>query len=415
MRRLARILAGGLAAAVIAGCAGDDVSYYKRGLKLESESQEAPTEPGPIESYRLADLRPAHEPDPKSDEAGIWLQMEKVESRIRTAGNRVKDKALNAYVESVKCRVAAQFCKDIRVYVVRAAGFNAAMYPNGMMNIRTGLLLRVENEAQLAAVIGHEAGHYLRQHSLQTMREVIEKSNSLTFFNIALAAAGVPVVGDVATLMTMAGISAYGRNHEREADGYGLLLLARAGYDPDEAWKVWQQIMKERVADKDYEAPSFFFASHPQSDERMEQLRSLAKVVRTPESTDIGRERLQEVILPMRAGLLRDEMHRRNFDSFEALLEQLMARGANLAELHYFKGEMHRLRNNEGDLEKALESYRTAQHAEGTAPAGLFRSLGLVHLKLDQKEEARKAFAQYIQKNPQASDLIMVKQFMEGS
>lgn len=395
-----------------AGCAGDDLGFYKKGLKQGQETAgkaKAGRDGGNASAYRMADLAPSHKPDAKSDEAGIWLQVEKIERWVKTAGNRMRLAPLNAYIEKVTCRVGGIYCKDIRVYTMRAPGFNAAMYPNGMMHIRSGLLLRVENEAQLAAVIAHEAGHYLRQHGLQRLRDIREKTNSLLFFQIALAGAGVPVVGDIAMLATLAGLSAFSRNMEREADGYGLLLLSRAGYDPGEAWKVWQYLVKEKKADKDAETPSFFVASHPQSKERLDTLRDLAAKMQTPRTADKGRERLAKVVLPIRAGLIRDELHLRNFGPFEFLMDGLIERGDNLAELYFFKGEMHRLRNKKDDAQKSLEFYAKARKAEGTPPPEIHRSMGLVHQKLGHGKDARAAFRAYLADNPDAGDRAMIK------
>ncbi len=395
-----------------AGCAGDDLGFYKKGLKQGQETAgkaKAGRDGGDASAYRMADLAPSHKPDAKSDEAGIWLQVEKVERRVKTAGNRMRLAPLNAYIEKVTCRVGGIYCKDIRVYTMRAPGFNAAMYPNGMMHIRSGLLLRVENEAQLAAVIAHEAGHYLRQHGLQRLRDIREKTNSLLFFQIALAGAGVPVVGDIAMLATLAGLSAFSRNMEREADGYGLLLLSRAGYDPGEAWKVWRFLVKEKKADKDAETPSFFVASHPQSKERLDTLRDLAAKMQTPSAADKGRERLAKVVLPIRAGLIRDELHLRNFGPFEFLMDGLIERGDNLAELYFFKGEMHRLRNKKDDAQKSLEFYAKARKAEGAPPPEIHRSMGLVHQKLGHGKDARAAFRAYLADNPNAGDRAMIK------
>jgi predicted Zn-dependent protease len=399
-----------------AGCASDDLGFYKKGLKqgqeTTSETKKGGKDGGDASAYRLTDLAPSHKPDSKSDEAGIWLQVDKIERRVRTAGNRMRRAPLNSYIAKVTCRVAGTYCKDVRVYTLRAPGFNASMYPNGMMHIRSGLLLRVENEAQLAAIIGHEAGHYLRQHSLQKMRDIREKTNSLLFFRIALAGAGVPVVGDIAMLATLSGLSAFSRNREREADGYGLLLLSRAGYDPGEAWKVWQFLVKEKKADKDAETPSFFVASHPPSEERLKTLRDLAAEMRTPKTAYKGRARLAEIVLPIRAGLIRDELHLRKFGPFEALMDRLIERGDNLAELYFFKGEMHRLRNDKDDAQKSLDFYAKAQKAAGTPPPELYRSMGLVHWKLGHRKDARTAFEAYLADNPNAGDREMIKHLM---
>jgi predicted Zn-dependent protease len=401
---------------LLGACAGDDKSFYDKGLKQREQSAPPVGEAAQTEiafPYKIGDLAPAHRPDPKSDEAGIWYQVDKVERRIKTAGERYRSKEINSYLASVTCRVTGRYCKDIRVYTIRAPGLQASMYPNGMMHISTGLLLRTQNEAQLAAVIGHETGHYLRRHSLQRIREIIDASNTLFFFRVALAGAGIPIAGDVATLMAIGGIMAYGRNHEREADGYGLLLMSQAGYDPEEAWKIWDLSLKESKAIKKDEDRSVFFASHPQPDERMNEMRRLSKTVKTAQTTDLGRDRLRKVVAPIRASLIRDELHMRRFDAFEVLVDHLIADGDNLAELYYFKGEMRRLRAKEGDLEEALKFYSKAEKAEGTAPREFHKSVGLVQYKLGRATQARTSFGAYLQSNPEAADAGIIRQLMK--
>ena len=63
-----------------------------------------------------------------------------------------------------------------QVHLVRTPLFNASMAPNGMMQVWTGLLLRVDDEAQLAAVLGHEFGHYLARHSTERLRDAKSRS-----------------------------------------------------------------------------------------------------------------------------------------------------------------------------------------------------------------------------------------------
>jgi tetratricopeptide (TPR) repeat protein len=396
----------------VTACASEDLTAYKLGVDGPEKAEKGDKDDGEY-PFRIADLAPAHKPNPKSTEAGIWLQVEKLERRIKTAGTRMQIPELNDYIESVTCRVTGPYCGDIRVYLMRSPGFNAGMYPNGMMHIWSGMLLRVRNEAQFAAVIGHEASHYLRQHSMQRIRDIIEKSNSLIFVQMVLAGAGIPVAGDIAMLMTLASLSAFSRDNEREADGYGILLMARAGYDPDEAWKVWDAVIQEKSADKDRETPSFFTASHPISEERMAALKKLAKVVKRPRASDKGRDRFRAAVRPVRWRLLRDELHQRKFGPFNVLLDRLMEDGDNLAELYFFKGEMHRVRNKKGDLGKALEFYEKAQGAPGNAPQEISRSIGLAHLKLGQKGKAKAAFTDYLAKHPKATDSKMIRQVMK--
>ncbi len=105
-------------------------------------------------------------PDAASDEGGLWALMDREERNLRRSPFVVPDARLKAYLQAVACRLGGQHCPDIRVHLVRTPVFNASMAPNGMLQLWTGLLLRVENEAQLAAIVGHEIGHYLQRHSV---------------------------------------------------------------------------------------------------------------------------------------------------------------------------------------------------------------------------------------------------------
>ena len=97
--------------------------------------------------------------------------MDREESRLRLSPFTLRDAQFTAYIQDIACRLGGEHCPDIRVYLMRTPFFNASMAPNGMMQVWTGLLLRVENEAQLAAVLGHEIGHYVARHSVDQLRE----------------------------------------------------------------------------------------------------------------------------------------------------------------------------------------------------------------------------------------------------
>ena len=361
----------------------------------------------------LVDLRPAQRPPPGSDEAGLWMMMDRAEEKLRTSGNLMRDEALNEYVKGVVCKVAGSYCGDIRVYIVRMPYFNASMAPNGVMQIWTGLILRARSEAQFATIIGHEIGHYLRRHSVQRLRDVRETTNFLIFFQMATAAAGVGYVGDIAQLIALASILAYSRDHEREADTIGLNLLADAGYDPRVAATIWRDLIREEEADDDKELRSLFFATHPAPDERQETLTRLAKERIKDRSPGIeGVEPYRKITGPLRATFLRDEMHLRRFKRAQELLKIHLEDGSNVGELHFFRGEIYRLRDDEGDAEKALEAYEKAL-ATGTAPAKTHRSMGLVYRRSDQPDRAEKAFGKYLELRPDAPDHLMIRSLIK--
>jgi len=181
-------------------------------------------------------------PELSSDEGGLWSLMDREESRLRRSPFLIRDAALRDYLQGVACKLAGAHCADVRVYPLRTPFFNASMAPNGMMQIWSGLLLRADNEAQLAAVLGHEIGHYLQRHTLDRLRDAKARSAFGTF----LAVFGV--VGMIGQLATLASAFAFTRDQEREADAIGLTLMRDAGYDPREASKVWENLMAEAAA-----------------------------------------------------------------------------------------------------------------------------------------------------------------------
>jgi beta-barrel assembly-enhancing protease len=355
----------------------------------------------------LGDTRHAR-PALDTDEAGLWMAMDRAETSLRRSGLLMTDEALNSYLRGIVCKLAPAHCHDLRVYVVRTPQFNATMAPNGVMQVWTGLLLRADNEAQLAYVLGHEIGHYLERHSLQRWRDARLKGDLLAFFSLGAAASGVGFVTPLVHLATLASVYAFSRDNEREADEIGFALMKSAGYDPREAPGIWESLQKERDASNSKQ-PLLFFATHPSAEERVGTLRELARKAYAPEQLwTVGRDELLAATLPHRAVLLRDELRQRDFKRTAVLLDRLLAQGVGTGELQYFKAEMYRLRNEDGDAAQAVVAYEAAI-ASATAPVDAHRALGLVLMKQGEKAKARAAFTEYLARHPEADDRAMVE------
>ncbi|MBT3929302.1 MAG: M48 family metalloprotease [Rhodospirillaceae bacterium] len=359
--------------------------------------------------FRITDLSPGERPSPETLEAGLWQSMDRVEQQTRTSGNRVDDTELNAYLTEVTCRVAGEHCNDVRVYVMRVPAFNATMAPNGMMQVWTGLLLRTRNEAQLAGVLGHEVGHFLRRHSAQRMKNVIETTNFLAFFSAATGG-----WGSIAGLFAQGQLLAFNRDHEREADGYGLLLMNRSGYDPREAALTWSNLIREHDANEDKDERDPFLSTHPAPEERSKILGELGAAVASKMTTsEKGRDRFLEIMLPRRAAWLRDELNQRSFETSNELFDILLEDDPNPAEILFFKGELHRLRGEEGDEQMAIDFYVESLQAAGTPPAELHRSKGLVHNRRGAHTAAKESFEAYLEASPNASDRLIVEDMIK--
>ena len=331
--------------------------------------------------------------------------MDREEARLRRSPFVMRDPELSGYVQDVACRLAGDHCPDVRVVLVRTPLFNASMAPNGLMQVWTGLLLRLDNEAQLAAILGHEIGHYLSRHSIQRMRD-IKSSAAAGQFLALFGLAGV--VGQVAL---MASMFAYSRDQEREADRVGLTLMRREGYEPLEAPRVWSNLLLEMDArrDRDPGRNSALFATHPSPEERQVELKRLAE---TAAGGRKSREAWESLIKPHRRGWLADEVKRGQHEESIAFLTRMMNDAPAQPEYAFARGEIYRLRGAPTDLDAALADFQAAA-GMGSEPPETHRGMGLIYRARKQFLEAKASLQRYLETAPDAPDSPMIKAYIE--
>lgn len=194
-------------------------------------------------------------------------------------GKYVVDPELTLYVNSVGQKLARVSDRPDLPYefVVLNNGVpNAWALPGGKIAINRGLLTLLEDEAQLAAVLGHEIVHAAARHSARQMTRS-------TLLNVGLMAAGVAAQSTEygEWIMAGAGVGAnawqahYGRDQELEADQYGVQYMVKAGYDPQGAVELQETFVKLSEGRQGGFMENLF-ASHPPSAARVERNRELA-------------------------------------------------------------------------------------------------------------------------------------------
>ena len=361
---------------------------------------------------KVEDIKPQEIPSIESIEAGLWMQMNNYEEKLKTSGSRLKDKDLEKYLKNILCKLTTEYCKDIRVYVQNIPYFNAFMAPNGMMVVWTGLLLRAQNEAQLAAVIGHEAGHYIKRHSLKSWLDAKSRTDVMAILAIGLSVGGIPGAGDIfnVTQLLQAGFMAkHSRDNEREADKVGLNFLINAEYDPGEAPKVWENIIKEMELGE-ANKPLAFLASHPAPEERIENLKKQTEEYENIKNKKNTKE-LKEKIHPHLKKWIKNEIRLKNKpEQTEFVLEKTFEDKKNDYLLKFYKGEIYRLigvKEEENNYDKAIDYYDESIKAKNDFP-DVYRELGLLQLKIEKNEEAKKNLKEYLKlsKNPQDGAII---------
>jgi beta-barrel assembly-enhancing protease len=395
-----RMMLGGLGCACCVGLAGT------------AEARIPPRSMQPL-------IGPGYRPT-EADELGMWQQYERVEEEISGSNLLIRDPSLTRYLGSIAERVGGPAAKDLRVYLAHIPEFNAFMTPTGFMVVFTGLLTRMRDEAQLAGVIAHEAGHFLRRHQVRMWRDLKRKSSLLNIFamgaGVGGAAAGV-YAGDLVQLTqmgTILSLYAYSRNLEAEADAMGLKQIEQAGYDPLAMGETWQQLIQETEASakmrrKRARRGYSLLATHPAPRSRMLDLTASAAEVRQPaRQYDRGRERYLAAISSHRRMMLDDQVKLNDPGASLYILNNLAKDGWD-GLLRYEEGEVWRLRGAPGDKQRAAQSYAAAI-AYPDAPAEAWRAHGYELLRLGRAEEGKAALRTYLSLAPQAPDRLMVAQ-----
>jgi predicted Zn-dependent protease len=380
------------------------------GLAGTAEARIRPADMKPL-------IEPGHRPTEK-DETGMWQQYRRVEEEIAGSNLLIRDPALTAYLGAIAERVGGPAAKDLRIYLARIPEFNAFMAPTGFMVVFSGLLLRMRDEAQLAGVVAHEAGHFLRRHQIRMWRDLKRKTAALNFIGMAAGlgygATGI-YAGDLVRLVHLGGILsilAYSREMEAEADAMGLRQIASTGYDPMAMPETWQNLIEEIEASaamrrKRPRRNYSLLETHPAPKERMADLRASAREVATPASRDRGRERYLQALGPLRRTLVDDQVKLNDPGASLYILRNLAKDGWN-GLLRYYEGEVWRLRGAKGDDALAGRSYAAAiQYPD--APAEAWRAHGYQLLKEGRRDEGRAALRRYLALAPQAPDAAMVR------
>lgn len=364
------------------------------------------------ESSLIPEFEPDYRPDLSSAEGGFWYMSDELEKKIQSSPYVVRDQSLNEYISNLVCELAQDYCKNIRVYVIDNPLFNASMYPNGMMHVHSGLLIRVENEAQLAAVLSHEIAHYLRAHHLKRY-ERMNKGRGLSMVFDLILAGSTGIYLPLSDLGAYADAMAFSRHHETEADLYGAKLLSDLNYDPQASAELWAYVEREREADQSKNNRNVFFASHPAMADRNTILTETASKIKegNPAAKELGSERYKSVISSVYSSMMKEQLALQEHEQTAEVLARHRSIGYAETNISYFEGELYRQRKGEGDIQKAIEAYsRSTQDING--PVEAYRELGYLYLKSKQSAQALASFEKYRQLAPDASDNEMIDYYI---
>jgi beta-barrel assembly-enhancing protease len=316
----------------------------------------------------------------------------------------IQDAALNAYIDRTGRDIAAITHRPRMPYSFRgvnAAYVNAYAFPGGSIACTRGILLSLDNEAELAALLGHELGHVNARHTAQQMTKsqianvVVGLGTALVaakWEDYAWAASGLGAVG--AGLL----LASYSRDNERQADDLGTEYMAKAGYNPQ--GMVGLMEMLNSLSKRKPNAIEMMFSTHPMSDERYA---TTVGQVRTEyaaaKNNPIYRERYMDHTARLRAikpavDALQDgekAMAGKRYDQAESLFKRALKTAPNDYAGMMMMAKCQLVRNKFGEAQRYAESAKSVYPKEAQA----YHVAGFAKLKNNRFSPAYRDFAAY--------------------
>jgi predicted Zn-dependent protease len=217
-------------------------------------------------------------------------------SRQMQGGDYLTDPQIAAYVSSVGNRIAAFSDRKLpyEFKVINDSTPNAWALPGGKIAINRGLLVELQSEAELAAVLSHEIVHAAARHSAEGMERGMLMQGAVMAAGLAVGGTGYAdyVVGGAGLAANLIN-QTYGREAESESDYYGMKYMVRAGYDPTAAVTL-QETFVRLSEGKNSSWLEGLFSSHPPSRARVEANRRTLKEF--PPGGEVGRDRYRAKI-----------------------------------------------------------------------------------------------------------------------
>ena len=351
-----------------------------------------------------------------NDEKMLWRRAQEEQHVINNSGWLYRDPKLETYLNEVAAKLKAftdspDILFDIKI--INDPNLNAFAFPNGVIYVHTGVLARMENEAQLAALLAHEMTHCTHRHSLRILKSLKDRPGYMATVQQSLEK--IAMVQDLARILgvngSMAAVTGYTREFEAEADRVGFDLMAKAGYDPRQALNLFEHLQQE-IEIEGIKEP-FFFGTHPSVQQRIENAsRWLATEYSGKNAglinSEIFRSRLDKLVLDN----ARLDLRIGRFYIARRSMEKYLHRNPDDAGAYYLLGEIFRQDSRQRDRKKAIKQYEKAIELDPSFPAP-HKAMGLMHYKEGEQQLAQKFFETCLLLSPNAPDKAYIQGYLE--
>lgn len=235
------------------------------------------------------------------------IQMDKMFSpqQLSSDYGTIQDNDMARYIQSVGNKMVPATHRPKMPYhfhIVNATYVNAYAFPGGTIACTRGILLNLENEAMLAALIGHELGHVNARHTAEILSK--SKLTSALVGSVGMIVGSYNqnyggIAAQLGMLSSGALLASYSRDNEHQADDLGMKYMVKAGYSPE--GMVGLMDMLQNMSKHKMSAAELLFATHPMSDERYKtSVKTARKKYGKAKANPIFRERYMDSIANLR-------------------------------------------------------------------------------------------------------------------
>ncbi len=341
------------------------------------------------------------------EEQMLWRRAQEEQDAIDGSGLLYQDAEIENYLNQIAEKLQTNsISPDIsfQIKVIKDPKLNAFALPNGVIYIHTGILARMDNEAQLAALLAHEMTHCTHRHSLKTLRNIKDRTQAKSATVRELAQL-LGITGSIAS------INGYTRELETEADRVGLDLAVKANYDPNEVLKLFE-LLKQENEIEGVEEP-YFLDTHPKVQQRIENVnRWLAENNRGKIIGSKNTIKFQSRMSRLMLENARLDLRQGKFFIAQSTVKKYLTVNPDDAQAYFLLGEIFRQRGWKNDSVAAINNYEKSISLNPSF-AESHKAMGLIHYKDGEKRRAKKYFESCLLLSPDTADKAYIQGYLK--
>lgn len=340
-----------------------------------------------------------------------------------------EDRLFQEYVSRVGHSLVPQWVDRNEIQfnfsIVNDPELNAFALPDGTVVIHTGLLATLENEAQLASVLGHEIAHVTHKHGYRGYK----RAQKMQWVALGAAVAGAAIdanrqpwegpswastlISIGAALSLTAAVNGHGRNMEDDADRIGLNYALDSGYDPFQAPRVWE-VFSLHTSDRNA-VSNWFFSNHSTHRARIGNLtQEINRYYRghlDPEKLNRNEEEYSRMVSRLRRHNAVMDYERKELKNAETAFRSILKANPDDAVAHLYLGKIVWDTQGMAGGDEALAELKRASEID-PALADPYRERGFIYYSLGYRDSAIESFQTYIEMAPSAPDVEEIRGYL---